>query len=62
MNFEERKVFYINAGEISHQEAIKIIAEWWEKLREEGINVAAMVQKARYEYRQLNNSPDAGDR
>ena len=33
--------------ELSYGEAFEIIAEWWEAIRQDGINVAAEVQRCR---------------
>ena len=55
----DKKVVFINATELSYAEAIEVIAQWWELIRSDGINVASEVQKARQAYRK---SPDAGIR
>ena len=33
--------------ELSYSEAISVMAEWWEYIRSDGINVAAEIQMAR---------------
>jgi hypothetical protein len=44
---EDKKIVMFRDQEISYQEAIKTIAEWWEAIKADGINIAAEVQQAR---------------
>jgi hypothetical protein len=37
--------------ELNYSEAYKVIAEWWEGMRRDGVNVAAEVQRERSKIR-----------
>lgn len=54
----DKKVVYFNTSELSYEEALQLIAEWWERIRDDGINVAAEIQRRRTELRKPG--PDAG--
>jgi hypothetical protein len=37
--------------ELNYSEAFKVMAEWWEAIRKDGVNVAAEVQRERSKIR-----------
>jgi hypothetical protein len=43
----DEKVVYVDVGKLTYGQAIEKIAEWWELIRSDGVNIAAEVQKAR---------------
>jgi hypothetical protein len=45
----EKRTVRFEAVEITYDKALQLMAEWWEVIRSEGINVAAEVQRRRSE-------------
>jgi len=48
---EHRRIIKYKVDELSYDEAVRIIAEWWELMKKDGVNVAAKVQEERAKWR-----------